>query len=176
MSWLTEVSRVLQPYYPVLFLLGLILCLVLVVLFLVERRRTVELLSRLRSLVRGMEGTNLEEALGRLGEEVTNATTKSQELEGHLGNLDRRAQRFIQGMALERYNALQDASGDLSFSWALLDALGNGAVLTGLYGRTEYRLYAKPLRNGSSYYPLTGEEKRAIEKAEEQISGKKTSP
>lgn len=176
MSWLTEVGRVLQSYYPIFFLLGLILCLVLVVLFLVERRRTVELLGRLRSLARGMEGVNLEEALGRLGEEVTNATNKSQELEGRLGNLDRRAQRFVQGMALERYNAFQDASGDLSFSWALLDALGSGAVLTGLYGRTEYRLYAKPLRNGGSYYPLTGEEKRAIEKAEEQISGKKTSP
>ncbi|MEI6310570.1 MAG: DUF4446 family protein [bacterium] len=170
MTWLTEVGRVLQPYYPILFLLGLILCLVLVALFLVERRRTVELLSRLRSMCYGDRFNNsphstLEEALGRLGEEVTNAAKKSQELEERLGNLDRRAQRFIQGMALERYDAFQDAAGELSFSWALLDALGNGAVLTGLYGRTEYRLYAKPLRNGGSFYPLTDEEKRAIEKA-----------
>jgi len=165
MSWLTEVGQALQPYYPILFLLTLIFCLVLLALFLVERRRTAELLGRLRSLTRGSEGVSLEEALGRLGDEVANAAHRSQELEGRLGNLDHRAQRFIQGMALERYDALQDASGELSFSWALLDSLGNGAVLTGLYGRTEYRLYAKPLRNGGSYYPLTSEEKRAIEKA-----------
>jgi len=140
-----------------------------------------ELANRLRSMCDGgrfqiCPHDTFEEALGRLGDKVANAADKSQELEDRLGNLDRRAQRFIQGMALERYDALQDASGELSFSWALLDALGNGAVLTGLYGRTEYRLYAKPLRNGSSYYPLTSEEKRAIGKAEEQISSKKTSP
>jgi hypothetical protein len=173
MTWLVETSQSLQPYFPILIALLFLFCLVLLVLFLFQRRRVGELLGKLRSLARGMEGVNLEDALGRLSEEVKGATRKNTDLEGRLGNLDRRSQRFLQGMALERYDAFQDTSGELSFSWALLDALGNGAVLTGIYGRSEYRFYAKPLRNSGSYYPLSEEEKRAIAKAEEMISGKK---
>jgi hypothetical protein len=60
----------------------------------------------------------------------------------------------------------------LSFSLAVLDAQSNGWVVTGLYGRESYRVYAKPIKKGVSTYPLSEEEKRAIEKAEDYILGR----
>jgi len=87
--------------------------------------------------------------------------------------LERRSQRFLQGVALERYNAFPDTSGELSFSLAVLDAQSDGWVITGLYGRESHRVYAKPISRGISTYPLTQEEKKAIERAEEYILGGK---
>ena len=54
---------------------------------------------------------------------------------------------------------------DLSFSCALLDGQDNGVVVTSLYGRTECRTYAKPIRAGASSYVLTDEEKQALMQA-----------
>ncbi len=163
----------IEAYMPVILIVLFMLSLLLLVLFLIQRRRTSRLLLNLRSLIRGVEGANLEELLGKLGGEVDSIITSGRELEGRLSKLEAKAQRFVQGTALERYNAFPDASGELSFSLALIDGQGNGAVISGLYGREEYRIYAKPLKNGSSYYPLTEEEKKAIHKAEESILGRR---
>jgi hypothetical protein len=55
--------------------------------------------------------------------------------------------------------------GDLSFSLALLDKNGDGIVLTGLFSRNSSSVYAKPITDGSSTYPLSQEEIQAIQKA-----------
>jgi hypothetical protein len=155
----------LQPYIPLILIVLLLFCLALLVLFLLQLRKSNALVRQLRSLTRGVEGIPLEEALGNLGDLVNGAN--------RLAFLEKKVQRSVQGVALERYNAFTDTSGDLSFSWALLDSMGNGTVITGIYGREEYRLYAKPLRNSASTYPLSEEEKRAIQKAEESILGRR---
>ena len=46
-----------------------------------------------------------------------------------------------------RYDALSEMSGQLSFSVALLNALGDGVVLSSINGRTETRTYAKIVRS-----------------------------
>ncbi len=168
LSWLKELSVYSFLAVLVLFLF----CLVLLILFLRERGQTIRLLGHLRSLLRGAEGINLEEALGKLGEDVQKVVEKNSELNNRLSTLEHRSQRFLQGAALERYNAFPDTSGELSFSLAVLDAQSNGWVITGLYGRESYRVYAKPIKKGVSTYPLTEEEKRAIEKAEDYILGR----
>jgi len=73
----------------------------------------------------------------------------------------------IQKTGVIRYNPFNEAGGNLSFSIALLDAENNGAVITGLYGRTGSFTYAKPVENGLSSYKLSLEEKQAIKKAAE---------
>lgn len=168
LSWLKELSIYSFLAVVVLFLF----CLVLLVLFLKERGQTRRLLGHLRSLLRGSEGLNLEEALGKLGKDVQKVAEENSELNNRLSILEHRSQRFLQGAALERYNAFPDTSGELSFSLAVLDAQSNGWVITGLYGRESYRVYAKPIKKGVSTYPLSEEEKRAIEKAEDYILGR----
>jgi hypothetical protein len=67
-----------------------------------------------------------------------------------------------------RYNAFPDTGSDQSFSVAMLDADGNGLVLSSLYGRTETRTYAKPVQGGKSTYPLSDEETAALLQAQGQ--------
>ena len=47
----------------------------------------------------------------------------------------------------------------------MLNASDSGIVLSGIYGREESRVYAKPLIKGESTYMLTREEKQAVDKA-----------
>jgi hypothetical protein len=76
-------------------------------------------------------------------------------------------QHAVQGVGIVRFNPFGDTGGDQSFAIALLDAQGDGLVLTSLYGRAESRIYAKPVQGGQSPYPLTAEETQAIRQARE---------
>jgi hypothetical protein len=64
-----------------------------------------------------------------------------------------------------RYNPFDNVGGDQSFSIALLDANNNGFVITSLYAREGTRVFAKPIKNGESEFPLSEEEKEAINRA-----------
>jgi hypothetical protein len=65
---------------------------------------------------------------------------------GSRGTVDPRAYR---DPAVVRYDALSEMSGQLYFSVALLNALGDGVVLSSINGRTETRTYAKIVRSGA---------------------------
>ena len=56
-------------------------------------------------------------------------------------------------------------SGQLSFSVALLNALGDGVVLSSINGRTETRTYAKIVRSGAGMQALSPEEEHAVRTA-----------
>ena len=71
----------------------------------------------------------------------------------------------IRNVALLRYDAFEDVGGRLSFSCALLDAVGTGLVLTSINGRQETRVYAKPVAEGRSTHNLSREEEAAIRQA-----------
>jgi hypothetical protein len=81
---------------------------------------------------------------------------------GSHGTVDPRALRDI---AIVRYDALQEMSGQLSFSLALLNALGDGVVLSSINGRAETRTYAKPVLGGKGSQQLSPEEARAVQTA-----------
>ena len=70
-----------------------------------------------------------------------------------------------------RYDAFDDMGGHLSFSSALLDEHGDGMVITAINGRTDTRIYAKPVRAGGSRHNLSEEEDRAIRQALRAESG-----
>jgi hypothetical protein len=71
----------------------------------------------------------------------------------------------LQRFALIRYDAFEDMGGHLSFSAAMLDAAGNGVVVTSINGRQDTRCYAKPVRGGGSEHNLSVEEEQAIREA-----------
>ena len=52
-----------------------------------------------------------------------------------------------------------------SFAVALLDAQGNGVVLSSLHGRADTRIFAKQVQAGRSKHALSDEEQDAIRKA-----------
>jgi len=56
----------------------------------------------------------------------------------------------------------EDMGGQLSFSAAILNDLGDGLVISCINGRQEARTYAKPVQRASSPYNLSPEEQEAI--------------
>jgi hypothetical protein len=73
--------------------------------------------------------------------------------------------RSLQHVGVVRFNPYHDTGGDYSFAVAILDAGGNGVVLSGLYHRDRCRVYAKPVSAWASTYTLTDEELEAIDQA-----------
>jgi len=77
----------------------------------------------------------------------------------------------IQGHGVVRYSAFENVGGDQSFSLALVDAHGNGAMLSGLHRRDDTRVYTKPLTQWRSSYSLSAEEQQALGRARQMIDG-----
>jgi hypothetical protein len=71
----------------------------------------------------------------------------------------------LRDLAIVHYDALKEMSGRLSFSLALINAVGDGVVLTSINGRTETRTYAKVVRNGRGVDVLSPEEDQALRAA-----------
>lgn len=81
---------------------------------------------------------------------------------GSHGTVDPRALRDI---AVVKYDALNEGAGQLSFSLALLNATGDGVVLSSINGRAETRTYAKPVVAGRGTQELSPEEAQAVHSA-----------
>lgn len=71
----------------------------------------------------------------------------------------------IQRIAILRFNPFKEMGGNQSFSLALLDGNNDGVVITSLFSKEGSRVYGKPIKSGTSEFPLTEEEKMVIEKA-----------
>ncbi len=61
------------------------------------------------------------------------------------GSVDERA---LRDLAIVHYDALKEMSGHRSFSLALINAIGDGVVVSSINGRTETRTYAKVVQAG----------------------------
>jgi hypothetical protein len=80
-------------------------------------------------------------------------------------NLKKESEFSLQKIGMVRFNPFSDIGGDQSFSIALLNGKNDGFVITSLYSKEGNRIYGKPIKNGKSEYPLSEEEKKAIERA-----------
>lgn len=78
------------------------------------------------------------------------------------GDPQRPDPRSLRDVAVIRYDALQEMSGQLSFSLAILNAQGDGIVLSSINGRAETRTYAKAIVAGQSQQELSPEEEEAV--------------
>ena len=56
--------------------------------------------------------------------------------------------RAFQRVGLVRYNPFEETGGNQSFALALLDAAGDGWVLSSLHARSGTRVYAKAIKAG----------------------------
>ncbi|MHB8171687.1 MAG: DUF4446 family protein [Thermincolia bacterium] len=121
---------------------------------------------RFRTLMRGMEGKNLEELLFTYTQDVRSAVERTNKVEERCQYLERVALQSVQHVGVVRFNAYDNMGSDLSFAVALLDQKGDGVVISSLYGREESRIYGKPIKQGKSTYALTDEELEAITKAQ----------
>ena len=86
-------------------------------------------------------------------------------VEGSGGSRGTADPRALRDLALVRYDALNEMSGQLSFSVALLNAAGDGVVISSINGRSETRTYAKAVLGGTGAQELSPEEEQAVRSA-----------
>lgn len=146
-------------------LLGLATAVVLLFFWTLRLARAQAKLNRLRKELvlnpssSGVEGMSLATAglQGSLGE-----------LEARVAELEERAHQAKRHLGLVRYDAFEDVGGLQSFSLALYDDQGDGAIVSGLVGRADCRVYAKAIFGGRAERELTAEEKLAVRAAARQ--------
>ena len=120
---------------------------------------------RLRRLFGEGEGVGLDELLDRQFKRLDTVAERVEALNRLHHELEALTQQSIQKVGVIRFNPFADTGGDQSFAVALLDAEGNGVVLSSLHGRADTRIFAKSVQAGRSKHALSDEEQDAIRKA-----------
>jgi hypothetical protein len=100
--------------------------------------------------------------LSKHDQDVARLTVTARQLAEEQRRLHDQMSTSVQRVGLVRYDAFEDMGGHLSFSAALLDADGNGLVITSINGRQDTRCYAKPVESWTSGHNLSEEEEQAI--------------
>jgi ABC-type Na+ efflux pump permease subunit len=146
----------------VLLLTLVMLVLLLLIGWIVMTVRLRKLSLQLADLSRGVEGENLHAVLVKHMDLVDQTTRRMDTIEQAVGVLQAQMPGCLQRAHLVRYDAFDDVGGQQSFSVALLNARGDGIVLTSVYSRSDVRVYAKSIENGRSSHALSQEEERAL--------------
>ncbi len=125
-------------------------------------------LSRLKQnnkeLFAGTKIKNLEELLLNQTRTIKVLDKDIQELYNISNQINALALRGLHKTAIVRFNPFKDIGGNQSFSIAFLNGKNNGLTLSSLFTREGARIYSKSIVAGQSEkYPLTEEEKEAIE-------------
>ena len=128
----------------------------------IQGRRIGRLSRRLAGLTRGADGRSLDGILDAHIEKVFAVARELDELAARSAVLEADTRRAIQRVGLVRYNPFEDTGGNQSFALALIDAAGDGFVLSSLHARTGTRVYAKALAGGRSDAALSAEESEAV--------------
>ncbi|HEY3523227.1 MAG TPA: DUF4446 family protein [Candidatus Limnocylindrales bacterium] len=137
--------------------------LVLALLALTIRLR--RLSRRLDRLTAGESGRSLEAVIEAQLATVARASRQVEELGSRSTTLEATTRRSLQRIGLVRYNPFEDTGGNQSFALALLDAEGNGFVVSSLHARAVTRVYAKAVTAGQGDGALSNEEADAVRRA-----------
>jgi hypothetical protein len=156
-----DLERLAGQYGSVLWLVAVGAFAVLIVVVLRLQSTVTRLQMHYQRLTRH-GGGNLEAVLERHLDIVDQSAERIAELDATCRALEESLGHAVQRVGLVRFNPFSDTGGDQSFSIALLDGRGDGIVISSLFSRTETRVFAKPIHDGTSKYNLTGEEIEAI--------------
>jgi hypothetical protein len=128
-------------------------------------RRTRTLDERLRSITRGSDGRSLESILDDHLEKVFAMARQLDDVAARTAILEAAQRKAFQRVGLVRFNPFEDTGGNQSFTLALLDAAGDGWVLSSLHARQGTRIYAKAIKSGRADAELSEEESAALAQA-----------
>lgn len=149
-----------------ILLAAVFLLMVLLVLEFVLFQKIRKINKSTESFFSGKSGNDLESVIMKQAEEIKNLDKEIQELFEISNKLYALSFKSLHKVGIVRFNPFKDIGGDQSFAIALLNGKKSGIVLSSLHTREISKVYAKPVVDGaSSKYPLTEEEKQAIEKA-----------
>jgi hypothetical protein len=160
-----DLNALVQPYLGALIvgLAATVLVLAIAAASLVRQTRRLD--ARLTGITRGSEGRSLEAILDAHLEKVFAVSHELDEVAARTAVLEDTQRRTFQRVGLVRYNPFEETGGNQSFALALLDADGDGWVLSSLHARSGTRVYAKAIKGGRAEAGLSAEETDAIRQA-----------
>ena len=120
---------------------------------------------RFKKLFAGKDGSDLEDTMKAIIDELKDQKKTQDEILAHLMDVETRLKRSIQGIQTVRFNPFTDQGSNQSFAIALMSEDGNGVVLSSLYSRERVSVFAKPIIKFKSEFELTEEEKAVLKKA-----------
>jgi hypothetical protein len=157
-----DLNALVNPSIGALVVALAVACALLLVLALLLVRRTSRLDRRLRGVTRGAEGKSLEAILDAHLDKVYAVARDLDDLAARAAVLEATQRRALQRVGLVRYNPFEDTGGNQSFALAVVDARGDGFVVSSLHARTGTRVYGKSIAGGRSESALSAEEAEAL--------------
>lgn len=151
-------------------LILLVLTAILFIAVIVISIYTITLRAKLRKLFAGGNAKSLENLMIEIMEDLKKVHKYESEISAHLGHVEKRLQRSIQGFDLKRFNPFADSGSNQSFAVSLVNEEGDGIVISSLYARDRHSIFAKPISQLKSIYDLTDEEKEVLKNAHEKLS------
>ena len=132
-------------------------------LVLVVRQR--RLARRIEGLTKGEDGRSLEAILAAHLERVHSLSRDVDRLEARSAIQEAGLRRAFQRIGVVRFNPFEDTGGNQSFAIALLDAKGDGVLISSLHARGSTRVYAKAVKAGKPETSASAEEAQALREA-----------
>ncbi len=117
---------------------------------------------RIKKLLRGKTGDDLEDLIGKINQDLDGLSRSKSEIRNDVAAIKERMKHYIRGVKTIRFNPFKDSGSNQSFATAFISDKGDGVVISSLYSRDRVGIYAKPLESHKSEYELNDEEKRAI--------------
>ena len=142
-----------------------VLVIILLLLFWIIRLEV-----KLKKLL-GSKNGSLDEAISTLRKDADILKKHAEKTRGDLEIVDKKLKKTVSGNETVRFNPFKgDGSGsNQSFATALINSEGDGVVISSIYSRDHLSVFSKPVKDLSSEYELTAEEKTALQKAKESI-------
>lgn len=141
---------------------------VIVVLFLyciLLQTKINALTKRYAYFMAGENGVSLERKLAVEVKELRDAAESIEQLFQQQQAIHTTQQNTFQKIGFVKYNAFENIGNDLSFALTLLDGNNNGVCISSVYGRSESRIFSKPIVKGKSLAGLSQEEMESLNDA-----------
>jgi len=127
--------------------------------------------NKLGKLLAG-KSKNLDESIGLLQREIIDLKKFKITAEQNFITTDKRLKKTISGVETIRFNPFKGAGigGNQSFATAFINEEKNGVVISSMYSRDHVSVFSKPIKNMTSEFELTQEEKDAVKNAQNLIA------
>lgn len=164
---MAELNRLMMEQLAGIIAGVVLILFILLIVIIIQGAKLKNIRRKYDAMMSGSGVENLESLLIDLKVQMDTIEDEHQIHRADMETLHNRLNGIKGHIGIKRYNAFGERGSDLSFSLAIVDNQQNGLVLTGIYNRDCSYVYAKPLTEGDSSYPLSPEEKEAVSLAQQ---------
>lgn len=153
----------IDPEYVLIGLCGA--AVIFLIIIIVQAVKLSSMKKKYMNFMKGKSGESLEEILMEKINKIDEIDERNRKNEERIDQLAKDLEPCFQKIGLEKYDALDEQGGKLSFALTLLDEKNNGFIINTVHSREGSYSYIKEIIDGNSIIGLSPEEERALSKA-----------